>query len=61
MKTTADRCKNGIDDEREQSRIRKRAAKAIGAIAGGDPLRAERAHQYMHEHLKNKAMVRRAP
>jgi hypothetical protein len=39
-------------DEREQERIRERAGKFAGAIAGDDPYRAERARRLVRRKLR---------
>lgn len=47
----AERRGGPLEDERER-RIRKAASRAIGAIAGGDPYRAERAREEIRRRLR---------
>ena len=49
--------KNGAqsaDDDTEQLRLHAQARKSIGAIAGGNPRRAESARRMVREHLAGK-------
>ncbi|MFZ0284905.1 MAG: hypothetical protein WAL32_06715 [Terriglobales bacterium] len=46
-------------DEAEQAAIRKRAAAAIGSIAGGDPSRSSRASELVRKMLEGKYGRRR--
>ena len=52
---------NQSDDEREQSRIRAGAIKAVGFMKSGDPHRAERAGEIIRERLRKKAQTLRSP
>jgi hypothetical protein len=47
-------------EEAEQAAIRKRAASAIGSIAGGDPSRSSRASELVRKILEEKYGRRRA-
>jgi hypothetical protein len=42
------------DDEREQQRLQKAASKWLGALAGGDPLRAETASRTVKQRLRQR-------
>jgi hypothetical protein len=44
----------GDDDEEEQRRLHQVALKCFGAIAGGDPLRSERAEQAVRTRLRQR-------
>jgi len=47
--------RNGhANDDAEQAAIRKRAASAIGSVAGGDPTRSERASQLVSDIIYEK-------
>jgi len=44
--------KSDADDEAEQERLRREAAKYLGALSGGNPRRAETARETIRERLR---------
>jgi len=52
--------KSDADDEAEQARLHREAAKYIGTISGGNPRRAETARETIRERLRQ-AHERRRP
>lgn len=61
----AGRRNGSLDDDAEQSRIRKHAAAAIGCICGDDPTRSSRASELVreiitHKHIKESRASRRS-
>jgi hypothetical protein len=47
------RSRNGADDETEQARLQRVAARSLGSISGGDPRRAEQTRRAIRRRLSH--------
>jgi len=47
------RRRNGADEETEQARLHRAAARSLGSISGGDPRRAEQARRAIRRRLNH--------